>query len=201
MKHHDGWTESEDGHRLYFQRWQSDDPPRAALLFVHGLSEHSGRYSHVMRHFAARGFDCWAIDYRGHGRSPGLRVHVDGFDHYVDDVAAGFRLVRGEHTWLPLFMVGHSQGGLVTLRYALIHSQGLDGIVVSSPFLRVHPESAPPAPLRMVANIISTFVPTLKFNKVAVPHRLSRDTAVGQAYIDVPMGSSSGTARWFTSIL
>jgi lysophospholipase len=128
-------------------------------------------------------------------------VHVDGFDHYVDDVAAGFRLVRAEHTWLPLFMVGHSQGGLVTLRYALIHSQGLDGIVVSSPFLRVHPDSAPPAPLQMVANIVSTVVPTLMFNKVAEPNRLSRDPAVGQAYTNDPLVSSSVTARWFTSIL
>ncbi|MGD9253946.1 MAG: lysophospholipase [Holophagae bacterium] len=201
MKHHDGWTESDDGHQLYFQRWQPDDPPRAALLFVHGLSEHSGRYTHVMRYFAARDFDCWAVDYRGHGRSPGLRVHVDRFDDYVEDVAAGFRLVRAKHALLPLFLVGHSQGGLVTLRYALIHSQGLNGIVVSSPFLRVHPESAPPAALQMVANIISTFVPTLMFNKSAEPHRLSRDPAVGQAYTDDPLVSSSVTARWFTSLL
>ena len=83
MKHDEGWTEAADKTRLYWQRHTPDDTPRAALLFVHGLAEHSGRYGHVMRHFAEVGFDCWAVDYRGHGKSPGLRVHVDRFDEFL----------------------------------------------------------------------------------------------------------------------
>ena len=55
MKHDEGWTEAADGTRLYWQRHTLDNGPRAALLFVHGLAEHSGRYGHVMRHFADSG--------------------------------------------------------------------------------------------------------------------------------------------------
>ncbi len=94
MRHDEGWTAAADGTRLYWQRYVPDDKPRAELLFVHGLAEHSGRYSHVMRYFAQEGFDCWALDYRGHGKSPGLRVHVDRFDEFLLDIAAAHRLVR-----------------------------------------------------------------------------------------------------------
>ena len=201
MKHSEGWTKSQDDNRLYWQRWQPKDEARAVLIYVHGLSEHSGRYTHVMRHFAERGFDSWAVDYRGHGQSPGRRVHVQRFDDYLLDLAAVYRLMRREQTWLPCFFVGHSQGGLLTLRYALTRSEGLAGIVISSPFLKLHADSAPPAPLHMVANILSTFTPTLMFSKVAKPELLSRDPDVGKAYQDDPLVSSEVSARWFASIL
>jgi alpha-beta hydrolase superfamily lysophospholipase len=168
---------------------------------VHGLAEHSGRYLHVLDHFANAGFDCWALDYRGHGQSPGLRVHVRTFDEFLTDLAAVRRLVTEVQPEKPFFLVGHSQGGLIVLREALAHPQGLEGIVVSSPFLGMHPDAAPPAVLHMVANIVSTFAPTLMFSKVAEPSALSRDPLVPQAYIDDPLVSTTVSARWFTSVL
>ena len=201
MRHDEGWTEAADGTRLYWQRYTPDDTPRAELLFVHGLAEHSGRYGHVMRHFAEEGFDCWALDYRCHGKSPGLRVHVDRFDEFLLDIAAAYRLVRAEQTWLPLFLVGHSQGGLLVLRHVLTRPDGIAGIIVSSPFLGVHPNAAPSAPLHMVANVISTFSPRLMFSKVAEPSFLSRDPQVAEAYVNDPLVSDTVSARWFTEVL
>lgn len=201
MKHAEGWTQSTDNQRLYWQRWQSGGETRAALLFIHGKSEHSGRYSHVMRYFAERDFDCWAVDYRGHGRSPGLRIHVNNYDEYLLDLEAAYRLVRSEQTWEPLFLVGHSQGGLLTLRYALLRPEGLDGIIVSSPALRLHPEVAPPAPLHMVANIMSTFFPAFMFSRDPEPARLSRDPRIAEAFTNDPLVSSSVSARWFSSFM
>ena len=204
MRHDEGWTEAADGSRLYWQRYTQDDTPRAELLFVHGLAEHSGRYGHVMRHFADKGYDCWALDYRGHGKSPGLRVHVNRFDEFLLDIAAAYRLVRAEQTWLPLFLVGHSQGGLLVLRYVLAHSdsiEGINGVIVSSPFLGMHPDAAPSAPLHMVANIISTFGPRLMFSKVAEPRFLSRSPHIAEAYVADPLVSDTVSARWFTEVL
>ena len=197
----DGWTESADGNRLFWRRHSAEGDARAVLLFVHGLAEHSGRYLHVLDHFANAGFDCWAHDYRGHGQSPGLRVHVGQFDEFLVDLTAARRLVREAQPDLPFFLVGHSQGGLIVLREALTHPQGLEGIVVSSPFLGMHPDAAPPAPLHMVANIVSTFAPKLMFSKVAEPSALSRDPKVPEAYIADPLVSSTVSARWFTSVL
>jgi alpha-beta hydrolase superfamily lysophospholipase len=201
MRVAEGWAESEDGIRLYWRRHSPDGEPSAVLLFVHGLAEHSGRYLHVLDHFANAGFDCWAHDYRSHGRSPGLRVHVRHFDEFLTDLAAARRLVAEARPGAPLFLVGHSQGGLIVLREALAHPQGLEGIVVSSPFLGVHPNAAPPAPLHMVANIVSTFAPKMMFSKVAEPSALSRDPSVPEAYLADPLVSTTVSARWFTSVM
>jgi len=201
MRVQDGWTESADGNRLFWRRHAPESNARAVLLVVHGLAEHTGRYLHVLDHFANAGFDCWAYDYRGHGQSPGLRVHVRSFDEFLTDLAAARRLASEAQPDIPFFLVGHSQGGLIVLREALTHPQGLEGIVVSSPFLGMHPDAAPSAPLQMVANIVSTFAPTLMFSKVAEPSALSRDPKVPEAYINDPLVSTTVSARWFTSVL
>jgi alpha-beta hydrolase superfamily lysophospholipase len=201
LKKEQGWTESSDGNRLFWRRHASDGDVRAVLLVVHGLAEHTGRYLHVLDNFANAGFDCWAHDYRGHGQSPGLRVHVREFDDFLTDLGAARRLVNEAQPDLPFFLVGHSQGGLIVLREALTNPQGLEGIVVSSPFLGMHPDAAPPAALHMVANIVSTFAPKLMFSKVAEPSALSRDPKVPEAYIADPLVSTTVSARWFTSVL
>lgn len=201
MKVEEGWIASEDGNRLFWRRHSPEGDAHAVLLFVHGLAEHSGRYLHVLDYFANAGFDCWAYDYRGHGQSPGLRVHVRQFDEFLSDLAAARRLVGEAQPDKPLFLVGHSQGGLIVLREALAHPAGLEGIVVSSPFLGMHPDAAPPAALHMVANIVSTFVPKLMFSKVAEPSALSRDPKVPEAYIADPLVSTTVSARWFTSVM
>ena len=201
MKKEQGWIQSADGNRLFWRRHSPEGDARAVLLVVHGLAEHTGRYLHVLDHFATAGFDCWAHDYRGHGQSPGPRVHVRHFDEFLTDLAAARRLVTDAQPDLPLFLVGHSQGGLIVLREAVTNPQGLEGIVVSSPFLGMHPDAAPPAALHMVANIVSTFAPKLMFSKVAEPSVLSRDPKIPEAYIADPLVSTTVSARWFTEVL
>ena len=201
MTDHSGWFDSSDGTGLFWRRRSPDGPPRATLLFVHGLAEHSGRYAHVLERFSNAGFDCWAFDYRCHGKSPGDRVHINRFDEFDRDVAAARRMVQDNCADLPFFVVGHSQGGLLVLRHAIAEPTGVDGIIVSSPFLAMNPESKPPAALQMVANIVSTFAPKLMFSKVADPSLLSRTPGVAEAYVADPMVSSTVSARWFTEVV
>lgn len=193
-----GWFESADGTRLFRRRQKPSGQPRATLLFVHGLAEHSGRYGHVLDWFSGAGYDCWAFDYRCHGKSPGLRVHVARFGEFVDDVAAAHRIVREAVPTGPLILVGHSQGGLLVLHYATKRPEGIDGLIVSSPFLAMHPDSKPPAALQMVANIVSAFASRLMFSKVADPSYLSRTPGIAEAYVEDPLVSSTVSARWFT---
>ncbi len=201
MNEEKGWFESADGTQLMWRRRRPDGNRRATLLFVHGLAEHSGRYLHVLEHFATAGYDCWAFDYRCHGESPGLRVHVERFEEFAEDVAAARRLVRDAVPERPLVLVGHSQGGLLVLRHIVAHPGGVDGIIVSSPFLGMHPDSKPPAVLQMVANIISTFSSKLMFSKVADPSFLSRTPGVAEAYVSDALVSSTVSARWFTEVV
>ncbi|MFV2074138.1 MAG: lysophospholipase [Thermoanaerobaculales bacterium] len=219
MTNDEGWTESADGNSLYWRRSSTDSEATAVLLFVHGLAEHSGRYRHVMEHFAGRGFDCWALDYRGHGRSPAVGgshprpaagngrsvrisgVHVDRFDEFLTDLGAVHRLVRNACPGRPLFMIGHSQGGLITLRYALAHPEDLTAIIVSSPFLGLHPDTRPNALLRAGARLLSAVAPRFMLAKPPDASLLSRDPKVGEAYLADPLVSRSVSARWFTEVV
>jgi len=196
-----GWLESADGVRLRWRRNEPEGEARAVMLFVHGLAEHSGRYKHVLTRFSGVGYDCWSFDYRCHGESPGLRVHVDRFDEFLNDVAAAHGMVREAVPDRPFVLVGHSQGGLLALRHTVTHPDGIDGLIVSSPFLGMHPDSKPPAALQMVANIVSTFAAKLMFSKVADPAFLSRTPGVAEAYVADPLVSSTVSARWFTEVM
>ena len=196
----DGWAVTKDGLRLYWQRWRPD-APRAVLLLVHGLGEHSGRYAHVASWFAERGYACWALDCRGHGRSDGSRVHVDRFDEFLDDVAILRALARAQYPALPVCLVGHSQGGLVTLRSVLGEPAGLAGAIVSSPLLGIHPASQPSALLANAAHVLSRVAPALRLKDKLDPNNLSRDPSVALAYEADPLVSHRVSSRSFVTLL
>lgn len=175
--------------------------PRALLLFVHGLGEHSGRYSNPVRYFTPRGWGCYALDYRGHGKSGGPRVHVLSFDEWVADLRAVHTMVRGLHPELPVFLVGHSQGGLVVLRYALRSPEGLPGIVVDSPFLGIHPSAQPSAPLRAAVAVLRALAPALRIPNTLDVRYLSRDPAVVEAYVRDPLVTGRVSSGWYSALL
>jgi alpha-beta hydrolase superfamily lysophospholipase len=191
--------ETTPGGRLYWQAW-SPSRPRGALLLVHGLAEHSGRYAHVARRFASRGYASVALDTRGHGRSPGPRVHVESFDAWCDDVSAGLALARRMHAGLPVVPVGHSQGGLIVLLQALRDPDDRPGTVVSSPLLGVAPPSRPGAALRLASRVLLQVAPRLLVPNHVNPDWLSHDPAVGRAYQDDPLVSRRVSAGWHRAL-
>jgi acylglycerol lipase len=194
-----GRVASADDTSLFWRSWQPE-APRAVIGVVHGLAEHSGRYDHVGRHLAARGLAVYAIDYRGHGQSAGRRVHVDSFDEYVDDVGALTALLRERHPALPVFLLGHSQGGLLTLLFALRHPDGLTGAIVSAPLLGVHPAARPGAVMKAVAALLLRVAPRLVVPNPLDARLLSHDEAVGQAYDRDPLVSHGVSAGWFAAL-
>ena len=167
---------------------------------MHGLAEHGGRYDHVARHFAERGYVGYAIDYQGHGRSPGPRVHVDSFETWLDDVKAALVLVRRAHPGLPLVVVGHSQGGLVVLLQALRDPDDRVGTIVSSPLLGVAPPSRPGGLLRAATKVLMRLAPRLLVPNKVNPAWLSRDPEVGRAYVADPLVSRTVSAGWFRAL-
>lgn len=199
MNHEDGTLATDDGLELYWQSWQPPGEPEGVLLFVHGLAEHSGRYLNPVRHFVARGWTCFAFDYRGHGKSPGPRVHVNSFDEFLSDVEEGHRLARIRYPESKIILVGHSQGGLLSLLYAESNPDNLDGVVVSSPFLGIHPDSRPSTFLVGTSRLISKLSPKMMFSTDLDPAHLSRDPEVVTAYTEDPLVSDQVSARWATS--
>jgi lysophospholipase len=187
--------------------WQAWIPPQphGVILIVHGLAEHSGRYQETAEYFSASGWAVYACDLRGHGLSPDSpksgRVHVNRFSDYFNDVDALLGLAKNNHDDLPLFILGHSMGGLISIAYALSHPGRLDGAIISSPALGTHPEFKPPLLLKLLVSILSRLAPRLLVDSALDVSAISRDPNVVQDYIDDPLVSRKVSARWYSEIM
>ena len=116
--------------QLYWQAWQPD-VAKALLVIVHGFDDHSGRYAHVAEYFSARVFAVYTFDQIGHGKSGGARGHIDRFDDYVEDLDRLIGLARSKSPGVKVFLYGHSQGGMVALRYGIANPDRVNGIITS----------------------------------------------------------------------
>jgi acylglycerol lipase len=171
------------GVNLYCQSWLPDGPVHAVLLIAHGAGEHSGRYVHVAKRLVEEGYAVYALDHRGHGRSGGHRALVDRVEHTVSDLDALVVQAAGEHPGVPVFLLGHSMGGAIALRYAIAHQERLTGLILSGPLAALE---AAPAAQRIAAKVISVIAPRLPVFAVD-PTLVSRDPAVVEAYRTDPL--------------
>jgi lysophospholipase len=173
------------GGRHIFWRSSTPDasPPRAAIVLVHGLGEHSGRYDYVVARLAGEGYSVHAVDHRGHGRSDGPRAFIEDMDHAVADVDTLVDQVTEAHPNTPVFMLGHSMGGLITLRYALAHQERLAGLILSAALAQL---DAVPKPLELVGRALSVIAPRAPLIAID-PALVSRDPAVVDAYRSDPL--------------
>jgi acylglycerol lipase len=118
-----------DGVGLFARSWHAPGVPRGIVVVVHGFKSHSGFYDWPAQQLVARGFTVYAHDLRGHGRSQGDRYHVDCFDDYIGDLEVFVARARARERAVPLFMLGHSAGGLVACLYALEHQREMAGLI------------------------------------------------------------------------
>lgn len=164
-----------DGLELFCRTWVPASPARGVVLIVHGYAEHSGRYDHVAHTFVARGARVEAYDQRGYGRSEGRRAYVESFDQYLVDLEQVLERTRARTPNIPVFLFGHSMGGLVVLQYILEKDPDLRGLLLSAPALRINPNLAPI--LRRLAQVIGWLFPTLPTTR-SPEDAISRDPAV-----------------------
>lgn len=126
------------GQKIFTRSWSPDGAPKAVIAICHGVNSHSGQYLWAGSEFAAAGFAVHALDLRGRGRSDGERFFVETIDDYVDDLSTLIRHAKAAHPGLPLYLLGHSAGGVVSCSYALDHQSELDGLICESFAFRVY---------------------------------------------------------------
>ena len=192
-----------DGIRLLTRHWpagvpETDAPqprhwpteaPRAAVVIVHGLGEHSGRYEHVGAQLAAAGFETFSWDQRGFGASGGERAYVDDFSRYYDDVADRLAAARAALPGRPVVLYGHSLGGLIALGYALSDRPAPDLLVLSAPSIA----DSLAAWKHVAAPILARIVPRLHLATGIRPRMLSRDEEIQQAAEVDPLVQKTST--------
>jgi len=125
------------GGKIFIRHWRPEGAPRGSLVICHGVNSHGGHYVRVGEHFAARGFAVTALDLRGRGLSDGERFYIDGISDYVSDLSQAIDHARALHPALPLYVLGHSAGGVTAVSYALDHQDRIDGLICESFAFRV----------------------------------------------------------------
>ena len=153
--------------------------PRAALLIVHGLAEHSERYHPHALQLAARGISCVGYDQRGHGATSGPRTHITRFQDYLDDVQGIARELRAREPRLPLYVWGHSMGAMVGAA-AAASDLPIDGLIVSSNSLAIF--SGWRNPLHPAWRSLARLLPRLRMPLGLDVTKISSDPAVQKAY-------------------
>jgi len=189
-----------DGLLLTRQAWRPEGAPTAVLAVVHGYGEHGGRYRGLAENMAARGYAVHVCDLRGHGRSGGRRGHLGRFTDYLDDTAVFLEAVRQEQPGRPLYLLGHSLGGLIAT--AFVEDRPADapaGLILSSPFLRL---GMPVPPLKLsAARLLSLVAPAVNVGNTLDPAGLSHDQEVVRAYGTDPLNHHVATARWAAEVV
>ena len=120
------------GVKIFTRSWQPEAKTRGVVVIVPGFNSHSGQYLWVGEQFAAKDLAAYAIDLRGRGRSEGERFYVEKMEDYTDDVATLVRTARSENPGVPVFVLGHSAGGVVSCVYTLDHQSEIDGLICES---------------------------------------------------------------------
>lgn len=168
---------------IFTQHWLPDDPPRAAVIIAHGLSEHSGRYDHVARYFVQHGYAVYALDHRGHGQSGGPRLSVERFEDFVDDLATCAEKVYAAQPGRPVFLYGHSMGSLISLLFAFRYQDDLTGLITSGTALRLVGTNGATIPMLKGLGRLTPHARLIPLD----PHGISRDPVVVQRYRDDPL--------------
>ena len=120
------------GLKIFARSWQPEGEPRGVIVIVHGLNSHSGQYFWTAEQFTKNGLAVYALDLRGRGRSEGERFYVEKIDDFINDVETLVKQAKAENSGLPVFMLGHSAGGVTACVYALEYQSEIDGLICES---------------------------------------------------------------------
>jgi len=173
--------ESTGGLKIFMRSWRPDGKARGVIVLVHGFNSHSGYYLWAAQQLLASGLAVYALDLRGRGKSDGERYFVNKFSEYHDDVHKLVQTARSREPGLPLYIFGHSAGGVIASNYTLDHQADLAGLICESYAFQVYAPDFALAVLKGLAHI----APHAHVLKLPIPD-FSRDPKVIEAMNNDP---------------
>lgn len=185
MNHLETSYKTHDNLELYLQAWMVDSP-KASLLLVHGLGEHSSRYFPLVEKLNAAGVSIFTFDGRGHGKSVQGKptAYFDTYEDYLKDIDALFGKVKSYVPGVPAFIYGHSMGGGLVAAYALKYQPETAGVIMSSPAIK--PAEGTSMILIAISSLVSKFFPRVKALQLDA-QKISRIPVEVEKYLNDPL--------------
>ena len=179
----------------------SFSPPgetKAAIVLIHGMGEHFGRYQHVIEFVNSIGYAVISMDLRGHGNSQGKRGHIDTYKQLMDDVDLLVKKAQELFNDLPLIMYGHSLGGNIAANYVLRRQPAFKGLIVTAPYFKLAFD--PPKWKVFLSAVMAKILPALTLPTGLELAALSRDQAVVDAYKNDPLVHDKISSTFFNNV-
>lgn len=183
---------------LYYQNWNPGGKIRGILALVHGLGGHSGLYKNIIEHLLPQQYAVYGLDLRGHGQSPGQRGYINTWSEFRDDVRTFLKMIQQQQPQIPIFLFGHSMGGMIVLEYALRHPEeisALQGVIAVAPSIG----EVGVSPVRvLLGKMLSRLWPRFSLNTGLDITAGSRDPKIVATYTQDPLRHTRATARFST---
>ncbi|MFZ0535103.1 MAG: lysophospholipase [Anaerolineales bacterium] len=185
MSHYEFERIAFDGLSLYFQGWQTEQTQKAIISLVHGLGEHSGRYTHWAALLNQVGYTVLTYDLRGHGKSGGNRGHISSFNEYLNDTDLLVKEAEDRFPGMPYFLYGHSLGAIITSNYVLRRKPKFAGVILTA--LSNKTALQEQKGKVMLAKVLGSLLPKMLMSTGLDPLTISKDPEVVALYKNDPM--------------
>lgn len=192
MNHSEKYIQS-GSHKIFTQSWIIENA-KANVGIIHGMWEHGNRYEHVALYLNSRGYNAFAMDHIGHGRSEGKKGHVDDYSLLLNSVQVFLDDIQSSNT-LPVFLYGHSMGGNVLSNFLIRRQPSIQGALLSSPWLKLAAE--PPAFQLLLAKVMIHIYPSFQDTAKVDQAAISRDPVEVEKYKNDPMVFNKMTPAFF----
>ena len=188
-----------DGLSMYSKIWEPEGAVKGIICLIHGVSEHIDRYQAQAEALTDAGYVLAGFDQRGFGKSAGRRGHTPSMEAYFDDIDSFIEEIRAQYSDIPLFLYGHSMGGILVLAYTPIRCPSVRGAIVTSPGLNtaLHGQVVKTVLLKLLGKVW----PTFGFNSGIDIQMLSRDPTVWRQYAADPLVHTRITLGWANAML
>jgi alpha-beta hydrolase superfamily lysophospholipase len=173
------------GLQIHQQSWAPDGDIKAWLLVVHGMAEHSGRYQPLAEYLGESGYALCTLDLPGHGKSEGDPGHIDSFADFLDTLDQTLEQLKALQPDKPIFLLGHSMGGLISASFLLDHQQDFRGAILSGAAIQA-PGGKPPWIQVFIVRLLSRFAPAVGVMQLDA-NGVSRDPEVVAEYRADPL--------------
>jgi alpha-beta hydrolase superfamily lysophospholipase len=183
---------------LYYQSWLPGGEIKGVLALVHGLGGHSGAYKNIVDHLLPKEYAVYGCDLRGHGRSPGQRGYINTWSEFRDDLQTFLNLIQQQQPGCPIFLLGHSLGGVIALDYTLRHLEDkskLSGVILSAPSIG---KVGVPLSRVVLGKLLSQLWPRFSLNIGLDTSAGSRDPKISASYDQDRLRHTRATARLST---